>query len=432
MAAYKDVALQIIILCEAGASGDMATSSRDWESAETTHPGLKVTIVEVAGRVAQQTVARALFQCCVDMPPLNVTLEFSAPLIGDVRSINLEAHCDTHPLCLDTSHCTLCGCHGAPVALRGADGGPLPLPQNKLQCPVTGTPLDPRQCLQDGKTICLGNNPSAGVLSLKAPLSIAPSGVGTEGAVLRVLSRVNLTSFNAALIQGPPLTLRAHNYQNYVRHGTEAGFNIGAVPRTSVLLNMSLQTVNSEQLLGIVARKLKATGEGLVCFSTTDIHSRHSGVFRQHYLLVPFSDGSSSPGLCALKVASMEELAPPPVPASREVLADVPLEVVEAVEGQLSKMLLEEYNPTAYSSKVHETVEMLIRESRPPKPVPVAATGTGADQGPAGEGGEKNVAVAGAPVSGRTVTAPRPCRPGTKAAGQGTGPQGGARRGSRR
>ena len=461
MAAGKGLGLHILALCEAGASADIAASHHDWEEAEATHPGLKVTIVEVAGRVAQQTVARALFQCVMDTPPRSISLDFNTPLIGNVRSILLEGYCDTRHLTLEMSHCTLCACHGAPVALKGADGRAInigaPLTgQNKFRCPITGTTLDPRHCIQDGKTICLGNNSAAGLLHLKESLSIANAatsavdgnGMATAPVVLRVLSKIKMGSFNAALLYGPPITLRAPNKNNLAitnTNGNQSCTSAGAAagvstreninssfpPAVKVAVDGELVSVYSEQLLGLVAKNLKDNGEGLMCFSTTDIHSGHSGLFRHHYLLVPFTEGGSSnkQGLCALKVASMEELAPPPAPAAPNVLPDVPAAVAAAVQTQLEKLRLEEYNPTSYSSKVHETIEMLMRDSKPAKPVSAAAATP--LEGPAGGGGCNNQAPVSAPAATGTAVAPSISKPSARGGHRGTRGRGGQGRAGR-
>jgi hypothetical protein len=131
--------------------------------------------------------------------------------------------------------------------------------------------------------------------------------------------------------------------------------------------------------------------------STYDLHSGGSGLFKFHYMLVPAQNSSGKSVFCALRLASMEELAPQAAPAS-VLNSSEPLSaaVVAAVEALLKKVPEEPDKAIPHSSRVHETVEMLMGEARPPPKAAAAgskgtaaggsgggATGSGADGGKA-------------------------------------------------
>jgi hypothetical protein len=157
--------------------------------------------------------------------------------------------------------------------------------------------------------------------------------------------------------------------------------------------------------------------------STFDLHSGASGLFRFHYMLVP-AQNSSGPAFCAVRMASIEELAPHSAPMLRNggigKQAAPPAAVVAAVESLLGKVPEEPNKVCPHSSRVHETIEMLIGEARPP-PKPAAATvGTGgASGGGSGQGGATAVAAVPAPAAGAARATPQ----GGRGVGNGGAPQ---------
>jgi hypothetical protein len=259
MDAGKKITLKIIILCDAGAAGETAAATAcDWTEAETRHPDLTVTILEIGGRVAVQTVARALLTTCSEgLAPLPVSLEFPLPFFGNLRSLQLETHHEIRPLNLSLSHCIVCACHSAPLALRGAPtdassaATPLSL-QRAFRCPVSGSILSPAQCVQDGRAVCVGST-AAGVLHSATPITVTGAGAGSNksaggsdgrNAVLRVLSKCNVGSTtNSALMIGPYITLKPSSN--------------AANAAVKVAIDGEMVAVTQEQLLTCVAASLR-------------------------------------------------------------------------------------------------------------------------------------------------------------------------------
>ena len=139
-----------------------------------------------------------------------------------------------------------------------------------------------------------------------------------------------------------------------------------------------------------------------------DLQSGRSGLFKFQYMLVP-AQNSSGAVFCAMRLASLEELAPQAVPAASstsgggfrgttEAPLSPPLEVVTAIESLLGKVPEEANTAIPRSSRVHETLDILIGEACPP---PKAAAGAGVATGGSGGGngdGSGKGAVAGAPA----------------------------------
>jgi hypothetical protein len=255
----RKISLKIIVLCDAGAAGETAAAACDWEEAEATHPGLTVQIVEVGGKLAVQTVARALLATCASsfegsLAPMPVSLEFPLPFLGNYRSLQLEVHREIRPLNLSLSHCIVCACHSAPLALHGAlsdaynSSAATPLSLT-FRCPVSGNVLPPTQCVQDGRAICVGNT-AAGVLHSSTPISIAGSTsflhseINGSGGVLRVLSKINMASTNSSLIIGPSITLKPNS-------------NVSSTAAVKVAIDGEIVSVNQRQLLTLVANGLR-------------------------------------------------------------------------------------------------------------------------------------------------------------------------------
>jgi hypothetical protein len=263
--ANKRSTLKIIILCDADAAGETSSAAAcDWEEAEARHPGLTVTIVPVAGKVAVQYVARSLLSACSELEEtasLPVNLEFPLPFLGNLRTLQLEAHCEIRPLNLSVSHCIVCACHSAPLALHSAPtdatSATIPLSlQRAFRCPITGNVLSPVQCVQDGKAICAGNT-VAGVLYSSTPLSLTgpatntnTSGGGGGGHFcLRVLNRISTDSSpSAGLILGPSITLKPST--------TNASQHDNASVKVA-LGGEKMVTVTQKELLTLVIADLK-------------------------------------------------------------------------------------------------------------------------------------------------------------------------------
>jgi len=258
--AGKKISLKIIVLCDAGAAVETAAAACDWKEAEATHPDITVTILEIGGKVAVQTVARALLTACASSSEkhlaMPVSLEFNLPILGNFRSLQLETHCDIRPLNLSLSHCIVCACHSAPLALRGAPTDPssaaTPLSlQRSFRCPVSGNVLPLTQCVQDGRAICVGNI-AAGVLHSSTPITIAGSnsslnseingGGGGSGGILRVLSKINMASKNSSLIIGPSIILKP---------------NVSSAASVKVAIDGEMVVVTQDQLLTLVTNSLR-------------------------------------------------------------------------------------------------------------------------------------------------------------------------------
>lgn len=109
--------------------------------------------------------------------------------------------------------------------------------------------------------------------------------------------------------------------------------------------------------------------------TTWDLHRGVNGLFTFHYMLVPAQNSYGSV-FCAVRIASMEELAPSAVPAAvlhnKEKEAPPPAAVVAAIKAVLAKVPEEPDKVLPYSSKVHETIDMLV-ESHDDTPEPAAA-----------------------------------------------------------
>lgn len=263
--AGKKISLKIIVLCDAGAAGETAAAACDWKEAEATHPDLSVIILEIGGKLAVQTVARALLTTCAStsegsLAPMPVSLEFPLPFLGNFRSLHLETHCEIRPLNLSLSHCIVCACHSAPLALCGAltdassAAAPLSL-QRAFRCPVSGNVLRPTQCVQDGRAICVGNT-AAGVLHSSTPVTlfagswssltsdISKPGGGGGGGVLRVLSKINMSSTYSSLIIGPSITLKPN-------------LKISSAVNVKVAVQGEMVAVSQRQLLAIVTSGLR-------------------------------------------------------------------------------------------------------------------------------------------------------------------------------
>ena len=423
-ASDKGVSLKIIHLCAAGTGADLATTATDWNERENSLPPgrLSVSIVEIAGKLAVQSLARTLISSCKEsLPPLQFFLEFNVPLIGDVRYLQLEASSETQPLDLSISHCSVCACHSAPLALTPAGSRgersssttatttrtafPFPLHQqhnttttnnnsnNAMRCPVTGTTVDgPRCIIHDGRTVCIGNSPAC-VLHFSAPLTIAAATTGGL-PVVRVLKRVPINKMNAALLYGPPIILKMPS--------SSSSSSLAAVNK--VVLDGQMVDVHMHQILSLVSQSLRSKNEALVTYSTCDLRTGRSSLFRQYYLIVPSQcKAGDETTLCALRMASIEELAPQSptttttTPTTEARLTEAGPAVAAAVLAQLQKVPVDtemSSTSTLYSSKVHETLEMLIRESKVLKPHP---PGAGAA-----------VAVQEAPVAAPAVVQERP------------------------
>ena len=294
MEAGKKVHLQIMFLCEAGSAAETAAAAYDWKEAEAAHPDLTVTIIEIGGRVAVQTVARALLATCTDngLASIPVALQFSHPFLGNLRTLYLEAHSEIRPLDLSLSHCIVCACHSSPLALcspptsnSGGGGGATTLPIDRqrtwFQCPITGARLAPSECIHDGKTLCVGNTTS-GVLTYTTPVSLTgPSfavssvsggvnnthvvvngasgsttgggnlNLNISGALLRVKSKVNIASTNSALIIGPSITLKPISNVSTDAAGSTRAAGI------KVPVNGEMVAVSQEQLLNLVTADLR-------------------------------------------------------------------------------------------------------------------------------------------------------------------------------
>jgi hypothetical protein len=368
----KGVRLDILAVAEQGAAGD-AAAAHAWGEAEAAHPGqLGLTLVEAAGALAGRAVARALLhRYAPPSPPTHITLQFPAPLVGDVRAVPLEARCDVLRLSRRVDRRALCPCHGAPVAPAGGDA-----------CAVTGAALAPGACPADGRVVQVGPR-AAGTLHLLSPLSLAGGGGGggAAPAVLHVVRRVPIASVATGLLCGPPVVLRA------------GGGGGGGV---KVAVEGELVDLTPAQLLGVVTAALEGEGEGLLCHCAADLRVGGApALFRTWYLLAPAAaaasgGGGGGPALCAMRwarrssctratialqnqkmlliwmtapvsgcrVASLEELAPAAVAAPGPPPPAPPPAVVEAVQAQLRGLELGALDPLACSSKMHETIQV--------------------------------------------------------------------------
>ena len=132
--------------------------------------------------------------------------------------------------------------------------------------------------------------------------------------------------------------------------------------------------------------------------TTWDLHRGVNGLFTFHYMLVPAQNSHGSV-FCAVRIASIEELAPSAVPAvlhDKEKEAPPPAAVVAAIKAVLAKVPEEPDKGLPYSSKVHETIDMLV-ESHDGTPEPAAAAVTG--EGSRDAAGGQEAAPAPAPVA---------------------------------
>jgi hypothetical protein len=165
--------------------------------------------------------------------------------------------------------------------------------------------------------------------------------------------------------------------------------------------------------------KCRENNQGLMVESSFDLHNASSrggggGLFKFHYMLIP-AQKSYGPVFCALRLASMEELAHQTVPASSSIdttsngqkknEAPPPAEVVAAVQACLRKVPEEEPNKVMpRSSRVHETLEMLIGEARPPPKLGSTSSALASGSGGGGTG-EGQGAAAAVPVPAVAVAA---------------------------
>lgn len=114
------------------------------------------------------------------------------------------------------------------------------------------------------------------------------------------------------------------------------------------------------------------SGEALVCSTTGDLSTGQQSLFKNHYLLCPSqasqhktsSKSDTMPVLCALRMASLEELAPPPTAAAPAGAEDclLPASLSAAVSQQIQKVEMGSADPATLSSNVHETVEVSSME----------------------------------------------------------------------
>jgi hypothetical protein len=307
----------IYLLPPAELDGPAARATLEgWARAEAAHPGLAVTAV-AAGASAPARAAAALLRAASCTPAAApLDLLFDAPLAGGGAPSRLELEA--------TAEVGPLAAHGA-VSCAPAPGGGA----------------------ADARVARLGPH-AAGVLHLAAPLG----GAGARPA-LRALRRVPASALDPALIVGSPVVLHAR--------GDDAGADA------------------QRALLAALVAALADAGEALVCSGAVgaDLAAAAPSPFCATFALVPAaSPAGGEPALCALRVAALEEL----LPARRGAAAAPPsAELVREVRERLAAMapLGRLLDPAATS--VHATVELLVRESRPPPkpavpaPVPAAA-----------------------------------------------------------
>ena len=127
---------------------------------------------------------------CLACPSL---LQFKHPLVGGIRSLQLDCQCEIRPLAQAVAHSVLCPCHRAPASWAGAGAAPT--------CAISGAALDRSRCGRDDRTVQLGAHPG-GALHMKNPVNIANlvgSGWGGDGggggaapATLNVIARIKV------------------------------------------------------------------------------------------------------------------------------------------------------------------------------------------------------------------------------------------------
>jgi hypothetical protein len=270
----KGVGLELFVLAQDGAAA--ADAAHDWAAAEEAyHVG--VTVVEASGRLAARALARALLQRCSPAVPAAVTLHFAAPLIGDLRCLQLVANSQVLDLSRSVELRAVCACHGA--LLGGAGAG---------VCAVTGAALPVGGAVSDGRVVQVGPH-AAGTLHLKSPLSLAVGGAGGAAPARHLQPRVRLAEVPSGLLGGPPTTLRA------------AGAGAAAGEGVKVLMEGGLVDLTPGQLLAVLAQALRGAREGLLCSGPSTL------------------DGGAAPGL--FRSASHPPTPPPggqrwPAPAA--------------------------------------------------------------------------------------------------------------------
>ncbi|XP_068667051.1 uncharacterized protein [Aristolochia californica] len=257
-----------------------------------------------------------------------VIFVFKNKLFGTTNQLCCNLFSFTNQIIDGFDPCQACRCHGLPT--EGSKKA-----KRDTSCPVTGLELGANDLVDNAVSISEHT-----LLFLPSFQSCPKLPLVASPITINVLKRTGLASLSEGVMVG-----NSYIVTPVQCHEMESASDKSYNPELNV------------QLFHGLSRALHSLDQGLVCSSNCNLETMKEATFQCFYILLPVEKGP----MLLRRVVGAEEILL--VPDSTGLDCSVPKEIQDSVQGFLTKMELEEYNPLLHKRGLHTKLNCLVKES---------------------------------------------------------------------